>query len=108
MSTQQRETTTRTKEQIPPVPSGHVPAPTTGPVHSANKPLELLIMEDHNEIRQLYKHFQNAATKDDATKWYNQLVWEIARHSVAEEVVLYPIFEDKLGDWGKQRADLSR
>jgi len=135
MSTQQQqESVTRkgvTKEQHPPVSSTTTQQPsgmhgvststtghphlgekgvstTTGPVHSANKPIELLIMEDHNEVRSLYKNFQNAATKEEATRWYNQLVWEIARHSVAEEVVVYPLFEDKLGDWGKHRAELSR
>ena len=51
------------------------------------------IVKDHNEIKAFYneydKHYRNP-NYHEAKKWYNQLAWEVARHSVSEEVVLYP------------------
>jgi iron-sulfur cluster repair protein YtfE (RIC family) len=40
-------------------------------------------------------------------KWYNQFVWELCRHSIGEEIVLYPLLES-LGDEGKRLADDAR
>jgi iron-sulfur cluster repair protein YtfE (RIC family) len=40
-------------------------------------------------------------------KWYNQFVWELCRHSVGEEIVVYPVLET-LGDQGKQLAEEAR
>lgn len=41
-------------------------------------------------------------------RWANQLRWEIARHAVGEEIVVYPLMEKHLGDKGKQLADHDR
>lgn len=51
------------------------------------------IIRDHNEIRAFYNEFDKhmrLQNYEEAQKWYNQLAWEVARHSVSEEVVLYP------------------
>lgn len=60
------------------------------------------ITKDHDEAKSFYREytkFRASNNYHDATKWYNQLIWEIARHSVAEELVLYPFLEEqKFGD----------
>jgi len=40
--------------------------------------------------------------------WANQFRWELARHSVGEELLLYPAFEKHLGAEGKKMADEDR
>jgi hemerythrin superfamily protein len=51
------------------------------------------IKHDHEELREYYNNIKNAQRDDDKVKWQNQFVWELARHSVAEEIVVYPAFE---------------
>ncbi|OQV20316.1 putative hemerythrin-like protein [Hypsibius exemplaris] len=67
------------------------------------------ILDDHLEIRAFCKEIQkHRDNPKEAIKWFHQLTWEVARHSVAEELVLYPLMEQELGSWGKQMADDSR
>jgi hypothetical protein len=40
--------------------------------------------------------------------WANIFRWELARHSLAEELFLYPAFEQYLGSEGKKMADEDR
>jgi hypothetical protein len=40
--------------------------------------------------------------------WANYFRWELARHSLAEELLLYPAFEEYLGPEGKKIADEDR
>jgi hypothetical protein len=51
------------------------------------------IKHDHDELKQYYGNIKNAPRDDDKVKWQNQFVWELARHSVAEEIVVYPAME---------------
>lgn len=70
--------------------------------------IESKVKEDHGEIFCWYdKYLALKSNPDEQKKWMNQLIWEIARHSVAEEIVLYPVFEDKLPN-GKELADENR
>lgn len=74
-------------------------------------PIEEQVVTDHKEINAFYDSYEDAVNRNnfgDANRWYHQLVWALARHNVAEELILYPMYEDKLGDWGKKRADDSR
>lgn len=41
-------------------------------------------------------------------RWARQLTWEIARHAVGEEIVVYPLMEKLLGEKGLQLADHDR
>ena len=66
-----------------------------------------LILDDHKEIRAFCKQVQSTEPSE-AIKWMHQLTWEVARHSVAEELILYPLMEKELGAKGKQMADDSR
>jgi len=67
------------------------------------------ILDDHKEIRAFCTKIQEERDNPkEAIKWFHQLTWEVARHSVAEELVLYPMMEKELGINGKEMADSSR
>jgi iron-sulfur cluster repair protein YtfE (RIC family) len=54
------------------------------------------ITKDHNEVKNFYKEYEKYRKANDfveAKKWYNQFAWEVARHSAAEELVVYPIMQ---------------
>ncbi|KAM0385102.1 hypothetical protein ACHAQC_011700 [Fusarium culmorum] len=50
------------------------------------------IIQDHRELE----------------KYYNEFVWELARHSIGEELVVYPAFEKYMGPKGQEMADSDR
>src|SRR6478609_9353194 len=62
------------------------------------------IKRDHEEMKTYYTNFKNATTVEESNKWFNQFVLETSRHSVGEELVLYPLME-KLSQKGKDLAD---
>jgi len=66
------------------------------------------IKKDHRELEEYYENIINAKDNDEATRWQNQFTWELARHSIAEELVVYPAFEKNLGAKGKNMADKDR
>eukprot|EP01099_Mayorella_cantabrigiensis_P009007 TRINITY_DN958_c0_g1_i1.p1 TRINITY_DN958_c0_g1~~TRINITY_DN958_c0_g1_i1.p1 ORF type:complete len:193 (+),score=42.24 TRINITY_DN958_c0_g1_i1:116-694(+) len=54
------------------------------------------LSKDHYDIQTYFREFEkyyNDANWTEAKKWYNQLAWEIARHTVSEEVIVYPWLE---------------
>lgn len=59
------------------------------------------IKHDHRELREYYDNIKKAARDEDKIKWQNQFVWELARHSIAEELVVYPAFEKYVPDGAK-------
>lgn len=65
------------------------------------------IKSDHRDIEAAYKNIVNAKEADEQTRWQNQFTWELARHSIGEELVVYPEFEKHLAE-GKQMADKDR
>jgi hemerythrin superfamily protein len=66
------------------------------------------IKKDHRELQQYYNNIIGAQDNDEATRWQNQFTWELARHSIGEELVVYPAFEKKLGDKGQRMAEKDR
>lgn len=66
------------------------------------------IKRDHQAIRECADNIRSAKDEDSKAKWQNQFTWELARHSIGEELVVYPAFEKHLGADGKQRADKDR
>lgn len=66
-----------------------------------------LIKHDHTELEAYYNKIKSAKTDDDKVKWQNQFVWELARHSVAEEIVVYPAMEKYLPN-GQDMAEKDR
>ncbi|KAG6554122.1 hypothetical protein Mapa_004038 [Marchantia paleacea] len=68
------------------------------------------VKHDHAELEEYFQNYKKAHSQgqdDEARKWFNQFVWEISRHSMLEELILYPMM-DLLGDRGKELADQSR
>ncbi|KAF9997218.1 hypothetical protein BGZ80_007053 [Entomortierella chlamydospora] len=45
------------------------------------------VIKDHRELEEYYNNILNATTDDEKTRWQNQFVWELARHSAGEEIV---------------------
>ncbi|KAJ6562471.1 hypothetical protein B0H19DRAFT_944097 [Mycena capillaripes] len=67
------------------------------------------IKEDHQEMYEYHNNYKKSAGDADAqTRWANQLRWEIARHAVGEEIVVYPLMEKHLGAEGLKLADHDR
>jgi hemerythrin superfamily protein len=51
------------------------------------------IKKDHREIESYYDQILRATDKKEQTQFQNQFTWELARHSIGEELVVYPAFE---------------
>jgi hemerythrin superfamily protein len=64
------------------------------------------ITHDHEELKEYYGNIKNASSSDEKTRWRNQFVWELARHSIGEELVVYPAMEKIPG--GKEMAEKDR
>ncbi|KAJ6088464.1 hypothetical protein N7486_009725 [Penicillium sp. IBT 16267x] len=65
------------------------------------------IKKDHREIEEYYDKILTSTTEKEKTQWQNQFTWELARHSIGEELVVYPQFEKLLAD-GRAMADKDR
>jgi len=66
------------------------------------------IVKDHRELEQCYNEVIGSNDHDHQERFGNQFVWELARHSVGEELVVYPAIEKHLGEKGKQIAEEDR
>ncbi|PSN72447.1 HHE domain-containing protein [Corynespora cassiicola Philippines] len=66
------------------------------------------IAKDHREIEQYFNEVINSNDHDHQQRFGNQFTWELARHSIAEELIVYPAFEKCLGLEGKEKADKDR
>jgi len=66
-----------------------------------------LIAHDHAELKQAYRNIKNASDADTKTRWRNQFTWELARHSIAEELIVYPAMETNVAN-GKSMAEKDR
>lgn len=65
------------------------------------------IKTDHRELEGWYDKIINPANEDEQVRAQNQFVWELARHSIGEEIVVYPALEKHLEN-GKKLADRDR
>ncbi|KAF2139227.1 uncharacterized protein K452DRAFT_275344 [Aplosporella prunicola CBS 121167] len=65
------------------------------------------IKQDHRELENAYNKIKSATTADEKTRWQNQFTWELARHSIGEELVVYPAMEKYLTE-GKTMAEKDR
>lgn len=63
------------------------------------------ICTDHRNLESYYDRIADAQDSDEQTRYQNQFTWELARHVVGEELVLYPALEAQLpdGDTGEDR-----
>lgn len=65
------------------------------------------VKQDHREIEDYYSKILSSSSTDEKTRWQNQFTWELARHSVGEELIIYPAMEKLLPN-GKEMADEDR
>jgi hypothetical protein len=63
-----------------------------------NKPIEELVIFDHYELKKMYEEYKAELDIKEAKKWFNQIVWELCRHSVGEELILYPLVKKYVPD----------
>jgi hypothetical protein len=60
------------------------------------------------QMYEYYDAYKKATNEDHKARWSNQLIWEVARHAVAEEIVVYPLMEKHLGQKGLDLANEDR
>lgn len=63
------------------------------------------IIKDHRELEEYYNEIVNSSDHDHQQRFGNQFAWELARHSVGEELVVYPAYEKYMGDAGRDMAE---
>ncbi|KAJ4352184.1 uncharacterized protein N0V89_007531 [Didymosphaeria variabile] len=66
-----------------------------------------VIIHDHKELKDYFNEIVNSTDHDHQARYGNQFVWELARHSIAEELIVYPAFEKYLPE-GKTMAESDR
>ncbi|KAK7928603.1 hypothetical protein PG985_005601 [Apiospora marii] len=67
-----------------------------------------VITKDHRELEEHYNEVVLTNDADHRARYGNQFTWELARHSIAEELIVYPAMEKYIGSMGKQLADNDR
>jgi len=67
-----------------------------------------VIKNDHRELENYYNKIMDAKDADTRTRYQNQFTWELARHSIAEELVVYPAMEKYILEDGKDLAEKDR
>lgn len=65
------------------------------------------IIKDHRELEDYFNKIVSSTDPTEQTAFQNQFTWELARHSVGEELIVYPAFEKHLKD-GAKMADKDR
>lgn len=75
---------------------------------ATNESVSAAIDNDHRYLNGCYDKIKNASDLETKTKWRNQLVWSLARHSISEELTVYPAFEKHLGNEGYAMAEEDR
>ncbi|KAI1413571.1 hypothetical protein F5Y13DRAFT_198415 [Hypoxylon sp. FL1857] len=63
---------------------------------AARGPLLNTIAHDHRELESYYPHIIDNKSSDERIRYQNIFVWELARHSVAEEMIVYAAMETHL------------
>lgn len=66
-----------------------------------------VIKSDHRDIESYYNRIIRTSDHSEQKKFQNQFTWELARHAVGEELVVYPAFE-KLVPSGVEMANKDR
>jgi hemerythrin superfamily protein len=72
-------------------------------MHSDRQSIDEQVLQDHQKLRSFYDNYKSTGDM----KWYNQFVYEFCRHSVGEEIIMYPLL-DSFGSEGKRLVDEAR
>ncbi|OTB06587.1 hypothetical protein M426DRAFT_54838 [Hypoxylon sp. CI-4A] len=75
--------------------------------HSQIFKISQAIQQDHDELKDYYNRIKTSNDADEQRRFQNAFIWELARHSIAEELVVYPTMEEAISN-GTQRADHDR
>lgn len=79
--------------------------------YGANTPAAMGISDsikhDHVELKSFADLILKSTDPDEQTRYQNQFTWELARHAVGEELVVYPALEKYLKD-GEELANKDR
>lgn len=65
------------------------------------------IQRDHRELQSHSNKILNSTDPDEQTRYQNQFTWELARHSIGEELVVYPAIAKHVKN-GQEIADKDR
>lgn len=68
------------------------------------KPIEEEVLNDHNKVKMLFEQYKANCLTDEGVKYFNQISWELARHEVAEELIIWPKVRECVPD-GKFLSD---
>ncbi len=63
-----------------------------------DQPIEKLIRADHVFIKSIYDELNRALTREQKIRWRNLLSYELIRHSIAEEIILFPLIRSYVPD----------
>ena len=66
-----------------------------------------VIEEDHHQLEYYYGKIIGSNDPDEQKRYQNAFVWELARNSIAKELVVYPALERNVSD-GSIRAEQDR
>lgn len=66
-----------------------------------------MIAHEHRELEYHTHKILNSKDPDEQTRYQNLLTWELARHVISEELVVYPALAKHVDD-GQDRADKRR
>lgn len=66
------------------------------------------IGDDHKYLDHCYDQIKSAPNAQKKTEWRNELVWNLARHAISEELTMYPAMEKHMGTEGKELTDVDR
>lgn len=69
--------------------------------------ISFIIRRDHRDLEEAYYNIVDAPTTEDKVKWRNLFTWELVRHGISEEMLIYPLME-KLFWHGDLLADRDR
>jgi hemerythrin superfamily protein len=66
-----------------------------------------VIKHDHRELEDYYNKMVSTKDHDERERLQNAFTWELARHSIGEEIVVYPALE-RYVTGGKDMAEEDR
>ncbi|KAF7532799.1 hypothetical protein G7054_g7625 [Neopestalotiopsis clavispora] len=55
-----------------------------------------VIQEDHRQLEYCYRRIKDAQDADEKSRFQNAFIWELTRHSISEELVVYPEIENRI------------
>lgn len=65
------------------------------------------LAQDHRELESHSKRILSSTDTDEQTRYQNQFTWELARHAIGEELIVYPAIAKHVKD-GQRIADKDR